>query len=104
MRNVFFVQPEEAETARRMEKILISLPKESGILFAGVSVMQNHTNDERKVFYRVVIGCDHTKDPKIMDLVAKTYLRSEVANESQILIEAFRGLDRGVLALDKLST
>lgn len=98
MRNIFIVQPDEVETARKMENILISLPENSGILFAGVSIIQAQAENsgERKIYYNVVIGCERARDPDIMKLLAKTYLSSEVLDESQLIIEAFRGVDRRI--------
>lgn len=94
MRTVFLVQPDEAEIARRMEKILVSLPEDGGILFASVSVIQDPLSREpRKVLYRVVIGCNRSRDSELISLVARTYLHQKMTDEYQLTIEVHRGID-----------
>lgn len=95
MKTVFLVSQPEAETARRMEKRLMLLPEDSGILFVSVTVKQDPLATEpREVFYRVIVGCNRARDPDLIELVARTYLRKEVRNDSQLTIEVYRGLDR----------
>lgn len=95
MKTVFLVQPDEAETARRMEKILLSLPEDGGVLFASVSVIPDPLSKEpRKALYRVVIGCTRSRASDLISLIALTYLRQEVKDESQLTIEVHRGIDR----------
>lgn len=95
MKVIFVVQPDEVDTARRMEKILLSLPEEAGILFAGVSVIPNPISTEvRKVLYRAVIGCSRSRDPDLVNLVVRMYLRQEVKDESELTVEVHRGLNR----------
>lgn len=96
MKTIFLVQQDEADRARRIERLLFSLSEESGILFVGVSVIPDPLSPStvRKVLYRTVIGCSRARDPKLIELVVKTYLRDEVDNESQLVIEVHRGVDR----------
>jgi hypothetical protein len=95
MRTVFLVQPDEAESARKMEQILLSLPEDAGILFASVSVIPDPLSKEpRKALYRVVIGCSRTRDVDLISMIAGTYLRQEIKHESQLTIEVHRGIDR----------
>lgn len=94
MKTVFLVQSDEAEIARHMEKTLLSLPEDSGILFVSVSVVPDPLSEPRKVLYRVVIGCTRFRDSELIGLVARTYLRQEVKDESQLTIEVYRGIGR----------
>lgn len=98
MKTVFFVRPDEAEVARRMEKILLSLPKESGILFVGVSVISDPLSVPRKVIYQVAVGCDRARDASLIDALVRTFLRPEVSDDSQLSIQAFRGVDRSSIS------
>lgn len=95
MKTVFLVQPNEAEVARRMERLLLSLPEDSGILFASVSVIPGSLSKEsRKAFYRVVIGCIRSLASDLVSSVAMAYLLQEVKEASQLTIEVHRGIDR----------
>lgn len=95
MKAVFFVRPDEAEVARSLEKILMSLPKESGILFVGVSVLSDPLSIARKVLYQVVVGCHRSRDTTLIDLLVRKYLSQEVKDESQLIVNSYRGIDRG---------
>lgn len=98
MKVIFLVQPDEADTARRMERTLLSLPEEAGILFAGVSVIPDPlSSGARRVLYRVVVGCSRSRDLELVSLMARTYLRQEIKDESELTVEVHRGLDRRVL-------
>lgn len=98
MRNVFFVQPDEAELARALEKKLLSLPIESGVLFVGVSVMPDPLDvHDRRPLYRIVIGCSRDREPSLMDSLARGYLK-ELVDERQLMVEAYRGLDRTAIS------
>jgi hypothetical protein len=95
MRTIFLVQPDEAESARKMEQILLALPEDTGILFVSASVIPDPLSKEpRKALYRVVIGCSRARDIGLIELVARTYLRQEIQHESQLTIEVHRGIDR----------
>lgn len=98
MKTVFFVRPDEAEIARRMEKILLSLPKESGILFVGVSVISDPLSTPRKVIYQVIVGCDRSRDASLIDALVRMFLRQEVPDDSQLSIQSFRGVDRSSIS------
>lgn len=94
MKSIFFVQPNEADIARRMEKILLGLPEESGVLFAGVTVVSDTKSRSRKVLYQVTVGCDRSRDTELIDLLVRKYLRQEVADDAQLVIRSYRGIDR----------
>lgn len=98
MKTVFLVQPDEAEVARRMEKILISLPRDSGILFVGVSVVSDPLSISRRVIYQVTVGCDRARDASLVDALVKTFLRQEVSEDSQLSVRSFRGVDRSSIS------
>lgn len=103
MRTVFLVQQDEADTARRMEKVLLSLPEDSGILFVSVSVIQDplNTPGSRKTVYQVVVGCDRVRDVGLIELIVRTYLKQEVKDDTQLVIDVHRGIDRhSFMALD----
>ncbi len=94
MKNVFFVKPDQFELALAMEKRLLSLPEESGILFVGVSVLPDPDEQRTQPVFRVVIGCSRSVEPDLMHAAAKTFLRDLVEDERQILVEAYRGNHR----------
>lgn len=95
MRTVFLVHPDELETAKRLEKVLLGLPKDSGILFVSVSVLPDSLSVEpRKILYKIVVGCTRSIDPELVRFVTKTYLRKEVLDESTLTIEIYRGSGR----------
>jgi hypothetical protein len=93
MKNIFVVQPSEVEIARRMEKRLVMLPEESGILFVGVEVHPSPDGVPNPTF-KIFIGCRRDFEASLMVAIAKQYLRDEVADESQLVVEARRGVDK----------
>lgn len=94
MKNVFFVKPDQFETARNMERRLLTLPEESGILFVGVSVLPDPDEKRTQPVYRVVIGCTREREPDLMVAAAKHFLREFVDDERQLLVEGYRGIGR----------
>lgn len=95
MKTVFLVQKNEADTARRLEEVLLSLPEDAGILFVSASVVPDPLSKEhRKILYRVVIGCSKARDIDLIALIAKSYLRQELQDDSQLTVEVHRGMDR----------
>lgn len=97
MKTIFFVRPDEATVARRMEKVLLSLPAESGVLFAGVSVVSDPLSIPRKVIYQVVVGCDRSRDTSLINALVKTFLQKEIPEDSQLSVQSYRGIDRSCL-------
>lgn len=96
MKNIFIVQPTEAEIARKMEKKLLSLPDASGILFVGVEV-QEAPPDFPGPLFRIFIGCRRERDASLMHSIVHRYLRDEVIDERQLVIEARRGHDKSTI-------
>lgn len=94
MKDIFFVQPEQAETARLMEKKLIELPEDSGVLFVSVTVLPDPFSQRNLPIYKVVIGCSRERENDLMHALAKRYLRDLVTDELQILVESYRGVSR----------
>ena len=94
MKPVFIVNPSEAEKARLMEKKLLSLPDEAGILFVGVTVMPDPLEVRRRPLFRIVIGCTRDRETQLMKAVAMEFLRPFVEDDRQLVIEAHRGVDK----------
>lgn len=94
MRPIFVVEQSEADTARKMEQKLISLPESAGILFVGVTVMPDPLEKRRRPLYRVVIGCTKERESSLMHVIAQQYLREFVEDVRQLVVEAHRGIDR----------
>lgn len=94
MKDIFFVKPDQFEIALTMEKRLLELPEESGMLFVGVTVLPDPDERRTQPLYRVVIGCSRNVEPDLMHAAAKTFLRDLVEDERQILVEAYRGTSR----------
>jgi hypothetical protein len=90
MRTIFVVSPEEADMARRIEKTLMALPIESGILFAGVRV-------PCQGLYELRVGCARNLD---VDTACRLVLQVLEADQvlklvlGQIDIKAYRGVVR----------
>lgn len=95
MKTVFLVQPDEAEMARQMEKTLLALPEDSGILFVSVSIIPDPLAKEgRKALYRVVVGCSRSRATELISTVTRAYLRQIGVPDSQLTIEVHRGVTR----------
>lgn len=95
MKTIFLVTQDEAGTAKKIEKLLLGLPKNSGILFVSVSVTQDLSSKEpRKIIYKIVIGCARSVDIETVRSVAETYLRKEAPTDFEVTIEIYRGIDR----------
>lgn len=95
MKTIFVVSQDEADKARTMEQVLMALSEDSGIIFVSISVIQNPLSDpgDRKVLYRIIVGCSKSRDPDLISLITKAYLR-EVVDTSQLIIEVHRGVAR----------
>lgn len=95
MKTVFVVSQEEAEKARTMEQVLMALSEDSGIIFVGISVIKNPLSDpgDRKILYRIIVGCSRSRDPDLVSLITRAYLR-EVVDTSQLAIEVYRGITK----------
>ncbi len=94
MKNVFFVTQDQFDIARAMEKKLLDLPEDSGILFVGISVQENQDKRRDTVQYKIVIGCSRARDPDLMDALARQYLKEFVKDDQQLVVHAFRGVGR----------
>ena len=96
VRTHYFVKPEEADLARRIENKLMALPLSSGLLFVGVSIMPG-TAEEVPV-YRVWVGCHRDFDEALMDPLVRVTLREEIESGIRLTVEAHRGLSRSPVA------
>jgi hypothetical protein len=94
MKPIFIVSETEADRARAMERKLLSLHKDSGILFVGVEVVPDPLETQRRPLYKVFIGCTREREASLMHSIAKQYLRDFVEDPQQLIIEAHRGVDR----------
>lgn len=78
-----------------MEQKLLNLPEDSGILFAGVEVVPRSRDDVRdRTMYRIFIGCNRERDPKMMVMVVRRYLIDDIPYDGQLSIEVHRGFAR----------
>lgn len=101
MRPVFFVKDEEADLARVIEKRLLNLPLESGVLFVGVSVDPEEydvgTKKRTPAVYRIWVGCHRNFDTRTIDALVKHVLKEEIDSGLRVEIQAHRGLGRSFL-------
>lgn len=107
MRTIFVVKPEEADKARRMEKTLLNLPTETGILFVSASVISHPDTaqtPDRRPLYKIVVGCTRARDVQLISHIVRTYLQDEIESDSQLIIEVHRGVDKTTLQLDNTHT
>ncbi len=92
MRTLFLVKASEADLARDIERRLLALPKESGILFVGVKVIPE--TDTENPIYDIFIGCDRGLEEGLMDVVVRSVLRPEIEAGVQVRVFARRGVSR----------
>lgn len=95
MKTLFLVKQEEGDMARHMETKLLNLPLDSGVLFAGVSVVPS--DGTHPTIFRVWVGCHRDFDESLMGLVVCHALREEIQQGVQVKVEAHRGLSRRAL-------
>jgi hypothetical protein len=103
-----YVKDEEAGLARRMEEKLLALPKDAGVLFAGVSVevtiaenpVYMNPGDQRpemlpgprSVSYHIWLGLDRSHDERLAGPLVQVVLREEVAAGAHLVVDAHRGV------------
>jgi hypothetical protein len=102
MKNVFFAQPDQVALARSMETKLLSLPKESGILFASVEVVPEDTNASNQHWgleiaarYQIAVGCSREADPGWIDPLVRATLATEIQDGCKVEVDFYRGISRG---------
>lgn len=94
MRNIPFVMPDEAALARFMETKLINSPRDSGILFAGVSidvVLSDERQSKRTVVYNIWVGLDRKHEESIASPLIQMLLKDELAQGITVKISSHRG-------------
>lgn len=106
MRNIFIVSQEQADLARRLESLLIELPKESGVLFAAATIdgQFRHPPDERvgplgewKWGISVVVGCARNLEVTIAEALVWAVVSKDPHLEAirdRILVHVYRGVAR----------
>ena len=97
MNQIPIVTQEEFELARKIEEKMLALPKESGVLFVGVSVEVTHLQDEgpgespvRSVVYHIALGIDRSFTLGIVEPLVRVTVGS-LATGINLVVEAHRG-------------
>lgn len=90
MKEILFVKPEEAERARKLEQVVLSLPKESGILFVGALPILG----AEKTDYYLNIGCSRDINIRTIDFLVRNVLQNEIPEGSILRIELHYGISR----------
>jgi len=94
METIPFVKPEEAELARAIEKKLLALSPEAGIIFVGVDVSPSVAGQDP--VYKVLVGLDRKlKLEGAVTQLATMTLAQELLSGADIQVEVRRGLPRG---------
>lgn len=94
METIPFVRPEEAELARAIERKLLGLSSEAGIVFVGVDVSPSVAGQDP--IYRVLVGLNRKfKLEGAVTQLATMTLSQELLTGADIQIEVRRGLPRG---------
>ena len=94
MGTIPFVKPEEAEFARAIEKKLLAITPEAGIIFVGVDVLPAEAG--RDPIYKVLVGLDRKlKLEGAVTQLATMTLAQEHLSGADIQVEVRRGLSRG---------
>jgi hypothetical protein len=92
MKEIPFIKPEQAATAREMEQRLLSIREDSGVLFVGVSVKPMVAGEGP--IYHVWIGCSRNADERTMGPLVHGLFNDEIMEGRRIEVEAHRGLLR----------
>jgi hypothetical protein len=92
MREIPFVKKDEAEFAREIERRLLDVREDAGILFVGVSVKPTKAGEEP--IYHVWIGCHRDTREDLMPRIVDNMFCNELAAGTRIQVEAHRGLVR----------
>ena len=94
MKTIFLVKPEEFEIARKIEKLLLGLPIESGILFVGIDVIPAHTLCSETT-YDIFVGCSRDLEVSVVEPLVKNTLAKDFPN-IKISVQTRRGIDRSL--------
>lgn len=89
MEEIPFVKPEEAELAREMERRLLEIRDDAGVLFVGVSVRPTVAG-EAPIFF-IWLGCKRSTSEDMMGPLVDHLFREEILKGVQIKVEAHRG-------------
>lgn len=93
MKNIFIVNPEQRDLARYFELVMLKLPKEGGILFAGASIIEERDGWSLSA----VIGCSRSIEISAAEaLIWQTIAKDVTLNpiKKHIKIQAYRGVAR----------
>jgi hypothetical protein len=94
MKPVFYVKPTDAEVAQAMEKKLMDLPQEAGILFAGISIKPD---DDGKPVFHIWVGCHKSMDERMIPSLIGMLFQKDIEAGRRVKVEAHRGLGRSFL-------
>ena len=88
MKNVPYVTNDQILIAQDMERALMEVREDAGILFAGVRVVPGEG------FYKVVIGCSKRFEERTIELAATQILSDFKKMGVKFDIKAHRGIKR----------
>lgn len=96
MKTIFLVTPEMFDLVMRIETLLLSLPKEGGILFTGASIIEG---PGLRWEMQVVVGCARnlevgTVEALVWAVVSKDPHLLEVRDRVKVLV--YRGVARSL--------
>ena len=94
MKDTFFARPEDVALARKIERTLLDLSLDSGIVFVGVEVIKQTHPTVIDPMFRIFIGCRREFDPGLMDHIARHALRELVPEPERLIVQAKRGVER----------
>ena len=92
VQEVPFVKPEQAAIAREMERRIIGIRQDAGVIFVGVSDRPT-TAGEEPIYY-VWLGCERNRDEETCRLMVLKLFDKEVIEGRRIQVESHRGIVR----------
>jgi hypothetical protein len=92
MKVIPLVKDEEAALARKMERRILMLPEESGILFASVTVLP--AVEAEPPVYDVLVGGKPEFDEGVLVMTAEMALALEISGGARVRVQSRRGLVR----------
>ena len=96
MKIIPFVTPEQHDLALYIERVLLSLPEASGILFVACRVQSSNLSNDIWVT-NIAVGCSRNLEiSAVKALVLETLRKDQRVSDARgnLLVEVFRGVAR----------
>jgi len=97
MKNIFVVTQEQADVARKFERTLLELPKQSGITFVSATVVEDVQNMDWSI--QLVVGCERRLVEGVVEALVWSTVNRDLGlgpYRDRINLTVYRGVARNL--------